>query len=122
MMIQGTHLSFQERGLCVKRNRLGLLLAFSVEQLPHVDRGNDRWIIDIQIRSPNLKAPVLVIVPCKVKINNPLMEQDMFSTGPDSIVYTIGPPLNKLRIRNQTRSYLREDTNDLRKTKSIPGR
>jgi hypothetical protein len=52
-----------------------------------------------------------------MKINKPLKEQDMFSTGPDSVVYTVGPLLKKFRIRNQTRSHLQEDTNDVRKMK-----
>jgi hypothetical protein len=41
----------------------------------------------------------------------------MLSTGPDSAVYTVGPLLKKLMISNQTRSQLREDTNDVRKAK-----
>jgi hypothetical protein len=96
-----------------------LLLAFGIKQLPHVDRGNDKWIIEIQIGSPNSKAPVLVIVPHKVKINKPLKERDMLSTRPDSVVYTIGLFLKKSSIRNQTWSHLQDDTNDTRKAKTF---
>jgi hypothetical protein len=140
MMNKGTHLSFQKRGLCIKRNQLGLLLAFGVKQLPHLDRGNDRWlilffafgeqrlphvdkgndrwIIEIQISSPDPKAPVLVIIPCKVKINKPLKERNMLSTRPDPVVCTASLFLKKSRIRHQTRSHPREDTNDVRKAKT----
>jgi hypothetical protein len=61
----------------------------------------------------------LVIVLCKVKTNKPLKEWDMLSTGPDSIVYTVSLLLKKSRIRNQIQSHLREDTNDMRKTKTF---
>jgi hypothetical protein len=59
----------------------------------------------------------LVIIPQKVTINKLLKDQDVFSTGPDSVVYTVGLLLKKSRIMNQTQSHLREDTNDVRKTK-----
>jgi hypothetical protein len=54
-----------------------------------------------------------------MKINKPLKEQNMLSTGPDSVVYTVGLLLKKSRIRHQTRSHLREDTNDVRKAKKF---